>query len=92
MDTIEWLETIGGDASLRYAQAGELKDVLEQAQAPGMLTAAAAAGGGALLREAFGFNLAPQSSQTPTHFPGREDEDDEELPGDTREARNVLQA
>lgn len=51
-DTIELLEIIGCDASLRYARADELKGVLERAQASAELTKAVAEGDMAPLRQA----------------------------------------
>lgn len=42
LDTIEMLETIGRDASLRYASTEELTNIPEQAQASEILTAAVA--------------------------------------------------
>ncbi|GAB3793107.1 hypothetical protein [Dyella agri] len=53
-DTIELLEAIGGDASLRYASADELKGVLEQAQASTEFEKAVASGNGASLRQMLG--------------------------------------
>ena len=75
-DTIELLETIGGDASLRYAPVDELKAVLEQAQASVELTLAVAAGDGAPLREELGQPQMPQTHSAPLH------EDDEEEEAD----------
>lgn len=43
-NTIELLETIGRDASLRYASTGELTSMLERAQASQALTAAVVSG------------------------------------------------
>jgi hypothetical protein len=67
-DTIELLETIGSDASLRYAAADELKGVLERAKAGAELTMAAASGDGAPLRQMLWDNevvqWVPQSVQT----------------------------
>ncbi|APG03884.1 hypothetical protein BJI69_08180 [Luteibacter rhizovicinus DSM 16549] len=52
LDTIEMLEVIGSDASLRYASAVELTNALEQAEATEALTAAVASGDSThLLRE-----------------------------------------
>lgn len=76
MDTIEWLETIGGDASLRYAQAGELKDVLEQAQASAELAEAVILGDGAPLRREL--KLQQSTQVLNTHAPGHEDDDEDE--------------
>jgi len=75
-DTIELLETIGSDASLRYAQADELKGVLEQAQARPELAEAVAAGDGAPLRDELKLQGVPQSIQT--HAPGHPDDDEDE--------------
>jgi hypothetical protein len=75
-DTIELLEAIGSDASLRYASADELKSVLEQAQASVDLTMAVAAGDGARLREELGLQQMPQTHSAPLH------EDDEEEEAD----------
>jgi hypothetical protein len=68
-DTIELLEAIGREASLRHASIAELTDILEQAQAPGALTAAVMLGGSSRLSEKFGYTLmhAPQVSQAPGH-------------------------
>jgi hypothetical protein len=66
LDTIDMLETIGSDASLRYASAVELTNVLERAQATEALTAAVTSGDASYLVMEFGGmrNFAPQSSQT----------------------------
>ncbi len=74
-DTIELLDTIGRDASLRHASAEQLSNMLEQAQASEALTAAAAHGDSSLLFAELGQqkNLPPQSSQSPSH----EEEEDE---------------
>ncbi|GAB3793141.1 hypothetical protein [Dyella agri] len=50
-DTIECLEAIGSDASLRYASADELTGMLEQAQISTELAKAAASGDGKVLRQ-----------------------------------------
>lgn len=76
-DTIELLEAIGSDASLRYARADELKSVLEQVQASAELTAAVTARDSAPLRVELGIQQVPQSVQT--HAPGHED-DEEDVP------------
>lgn len=75
-DTIELLEAIGGDASLRYAPADTLRELLEQAQASTKLTMAIAAGDGAPLREELGLQQMPQTHSAPLH------EDDEEEEAD----------
>lgn len=76
-DTLEWLEAIGQDASLRHASAEELTKVLEQAQASEGLTAAVAFGDRAKLAAELGQNecVPPQTGQTPGH-----EEEEEEDP------------
>ncbi|MBE1162537.1 hypothetical protein [Dyella acidiphila] len=44
LDTIEWLETIGQNASLRHAPAEQLVSTLDQAGASAALKAAAMSG------------------------------------------------
>ena len=80
-DTIELLDIIGRDASLRHASAEDLRQMLEQAQASEALTAAATHGDGSLLSAEFGQmqNEAPQSTQSPSH---EEEEEDENSQGD----------
>lgn len=65
-DTIELLEAIGRDASLRRAPADELEARLAQANASAALKAAAASGDASLLLAELGQKpmYAPQSSQT----------------------------
>lgn len=77
-DTIELLEAIGSDASLRYAQGDELMGVLEQAQASTKLMMAVGQASGALLREGYGLQQVPQVTQAPTQEPGHGDEEEEE--------------
>ena len=83
-DTIDLLEAIGADATLRHASTEELTIVLERAQASDALTAAVAAGDSTLLFEEFGRmqHAPPQSSQTPspTPVPGDEPIEDEPQP------------
>jgi hypothetical protein len=55
-DTIELLEAIGCDASLRYAAADELRDVLERAKASPELAMAMSLGDGEVLRQGLGRN------------------------------------
>ncbi len=71
-DTIELLEAIGRDASLRHASADELTTMLAQAQASEALTAAVASGDSSRLAEELGHKpmYSPQSSQT-----GHEDDE-----------------
>jgi hypothetical protein len=66
LDTIELLEAIGRDASLRHASTEELTNMLEQAQASVALTAAAASGDSSRLSEELGRKamFTPQISQT----------------------------
>jgi hypothetical protein len=66
LDTIELLEAIGQDATLRHASAEELTTMLEQARASKALTAAAASGDSSRLSEEFGHKAmyTPQISQT----------------------------
>jgi hypothetical protein len=54
LDTIDMLETIGSDASLRYASVEELTDVVERAQASEGLAAAVASGDARHLAKEFG--------------------------------------
>lgn len=78
-DTIELLEAIGSDASLRYAPADALRDVLEQAQASAEFKAAVVAGDSAALRVELDIHQIPQTPQAPTHEPGHgDDEEDDE--------------
>ncbi|TBR36169.1 MULTISPECIES: hypothetical protein [Dyella] len=69
MDTLDLLEAIGSDASLRHATAEELNDLLAEAQASEALTAAVATGDRAHLAAEFGQkgNNTPQVTQTPGH-------------------------
>lgn len=73
MDTIDLLEAIGSDASLRHAPADEMAQHLGRAQASAALVAAAASGDGSKLSAEFGQlpNQVPQVSQ----MPAREDEE-----------------
>ncbi|MHA6204869.1 hypothetical protein ACXU4B_10625 [Dyella soli] len=79
-DTIEWLEAIGRDASLRHAPADELKSKLEQAQASAALTAAVATGDSSRLAQELGHKpmYSPQSSQTGHEEAEPEDDADAE--------------
>jgi hypothetical protein len=65
LDTLEMLEAIGSDASLRYASTVELTTVLEAGRASDALTAAVASGDSSHLAREFGniTNLAPQATQ-----------------------------
>lgn len=77
-DTIELLEAIGRDASLRHASAEELTAVLQKAQASEALTTAVAAGDSSLLAAELGHktNFDPQASQTCIEEDETDQEDD----------------
>jgi len=85
-DTIDLLDTIGRDASLRHASPEDLAGLLRQAQANPHLTEAVASGDRTLLSGEFGDKTMymPQVSQ----FPGHEDEQDDEK--EDREAEEPL--
>lgn len=72
-DTIDLLEAIGANASLRHAPADELASLLERGQASSALVAAAASRDSSMLSAEFGqqSNLTPQSTQ----MPAREEEE-----------------
>jgi hypothetical protein len=80
-DTIDLLEAIGSDATLRHASTEELTHVLEEAKASEALTAAVVLGDSTQLFAEFGRmqNQPPQSTQTPGH----EDEPEEDEPAET---------
>lgn len=84
MDTIELLEAIGSDASLRYAAVDELKGVLERVRADAGFVKAVMAGDGSSLEAQFARPAVPMShvSQTSTEEdePGAAEEEEEELP------------
>lgn len=77
-DTIKLLETIGSDASLRYASPDELKGVLKQAQASVELTMAVTTGDCATLRVELTVQGMPHFPQT--QVPGQEDEEETDVP------------
>jgi hypothetical protein len=81
-DTIELLEAIGQDATLRHASADELAPVLEQAKASAALKSAVAAGDSSLLFEELGHkpNHSPQISNAPGHEEDEPDDDDDDKP------------
>lgn len=86
-DTIELLEAIGSNASLRYAHAHELTDVLQQAQASIELRTAVISGDGAPLRSEFKLHEIQQVPQT--HAPGHDDDDGEgDVPPPERHPHN----
>lgn len=68
-DTIDLLEAVGRDASLRHAPPEEMARRLEQAQGSAILVAAAASGDRSALAAEFGAqsNLTPQITQMPAH-------------------------
>lgn len=85
-DTIDLLEAIGSDASLRHASADELATRLERADASRALRAAVASGDSARLFEEFGHKpmYAPQISQAPgfeEEAPEDGESEEPELPG-----------
>jgi hypothetical protein len=77
-DTIEMLEAIGSDASLRHASMEHLTKVLEETQATEALTLAVASGDSSPLAVEFGHKEMhmPQISQVPGF-----EEDEEPMPG-----------
>jgi hypothetical protein len=75
-DTITLLETIGADASLRYAAGGALAGVLERAQASAELVEAVARESAEPLRRELNLQQSVQVQQSNT--PGYGDEDDAE--------------
>ncbi|PXV54100.1 hypothetical protein SAMN04487785_114122 [Dyella jiangningensis] len=86
-DTMELLEAIGQDASLRHATADALGDMLDTAEASDALKAAVASGDSAWLAQEFGTRVVcgSQSSQTypekvplptPTPVPGEDETPD----------------
>ena len=90
MDTIELLETIGRDASLRHASTEELTGMLEQAQASDALKAAAASGDRMRLSEELGNKplVPPQTTLGPAHEDEpQQDDDDEPLDNPASEHR-----
>lgn len=83
-DTIELLETIGSDASLRHASEPELLDLLKRANASASLQAAVACGDSARLSATLGItpNLVPQISNAPGH-------EEEEAPEQEQDAEQT---
>lgn len=78
-DTIDLLEAIGRDASLRHAAAAELLPILEKEQASDALKAAVAAGDRGPLAAELGDKTmhVPQITQGPSHGDGDGDGDHE---------------
>ena len=81
-DTIEMLEAIGRDASLRHASTEQLGKVLEASEASAALATAVASGDSSRLSAEFGHREMhmPQVSQVPGH--------EEEEEGDSEPAEN----
>jgi hypothetical protein len=81
-DTIDLLEAIGQDATLRHASAAELVPILEQAKASEALKSAVAAGDSSLLSEEFGHqpNRSPQIANAPGHEEDGPDHDGDDRP------------
>lgn len=77
-NTIELLEAIGNDASLRHAPSNELTNRLQQLGASEALRAAASSGDSAALYAELGHT--PMQHPQVIHTPG--DEDDENGQGD----------
>lgn len=84
MDTIELLEAIGSDASLRYAATGDLAGVLEGARASAVLMSAATTGDSSMLAAEFGSKVYYTTESTQAPGPGEEEEDEEPEPEDDR--------
>lgn len=83
-DTIDLLEAIGRDASLRHATAAELKAILERADAPEVLTTAVASGDGSTLAAALGY--APMQATQITQNPWDEQEEEDDPDDDEADA------
>ncbi|GAA0262630.1 hypothetical protein [Rhodanobacter caeni] len=81
-DTIELLEAIGNDASLRHAPRQELASRLQQLGASPALTAAASSGHSEALYAELGHMpmQQPQVSHTPGHEDDETGQDDVEPP------------
>ncbi|NID14722.1 hypothetical protein [Luteibacter yeojuensis] len=75
-DTIDLLEAIGSDASLRHAPAQDLADILAMSEATPCLTKAAATGDGDVLADEFGDRPNPPTQVS--QVPGWEEEGDDE--------------
>jgi hypothetical protein len=72
-DTIELLETIGNDASLRHAPKDDLATRLERMGASAALMTAASSGDGKALYAELGH--VPMQHPQITHAPGHEDDE-----------------
>lgn len=91
-DTIELLEAIGRDASLRHASSDELAGVLQQAKASEALKAAVASGDRSQLAGELGskVNDVPQATQSPGYeedVPNR-DTDKSDAPAETDDGKS----
>jgi hypothetical protein len=75
-DTLELLERIGANASLRHASADELAAILATMEASDALKAAAQTGDGSLLRTELGHK--PMKVNHDVHDPGHEEPDHDE--------------
>lgn len=77
-DTIELLEAIGRDASLRHASSDELTRVLQDAKASDVLRTAVSLGDSTVLAAEFGQNTnqQPQASQTPGYDEDKPDQEE----------------
>lgn len=79
-DTMDWLEAIGQDATLRHASSDSLVDTLDAADASEALKAAVASGDSAWLAQEFGTPLAMCGSQSSQTFPDEDDVPEEDPP------------
>lgn len=81
-DTIELLNAIGQNATLRHASADELAPILELAKASEALKSAVAAGDSSLLFEELGHkpNYVPQITNIPGHEEDEQDDDGDDKP------------
>lgn len=81
-DTIELLNAIGQNATLRHASVDELALILEQAEASEALKSAVAAGDSSLLSDEFGHkpNRVPQITNAPGHEEDEPDHDGDDKP------------
>lgn len=78
MDTIDLLEAIGSDASLRHLPGDELARKLEEAQASEALKSAAATGDRAPLKVELGREVEPPPQSV--QFPAEEEPEEEDSP------------
>lgn len=78
-DTIDLLNAIGQDATLRYASAEELARTLESENVSDTFKAAVASGNSSLLSKELG--IKPMHAPQVTQAPGQEDEDTDDDEG-----------